>query len=103
MGNNKGLSIASMACGIAGCVLGFTGYGGILGLAAAIVGVVLSKKAVEQGGENNFNKTGKICGFVGIGLSALGLLVAIIICSCYACMAGGAAGADLCASAMSAY
>ena len=31
MENNKGLSIASMACGIAGCVCCWTGWGGILG------------------------------------------------------------------------
>ena len=98
MGNNKGLSIASMACGIAGCVCGVTGWGGILGLAAAVVGVILSKKAVEAGGENNFNKTGKICGWIGIGISAAGLLIAII---CTACMYCGAAAGAL--SSMSGY
>ena len=96
--NNKGLSIASMACGIAGCVCCWTGWGGILGLAAAIVGVILSKKAVEAGGENNFNKVGKITGFIGIGLSAAGLLVAII---CTACVGCGAAASGL--SSISSY
>ncbi len=97
--NNKGLSIASMACGIAGCVCCWTGWGGILGLAAAIVGVVLSKKAVEAGGENTFNKVGKITGFIGIGLSIAGIVVAII---CTACAACGAASSGL-ASALSNY
>ncbi len=90
--NNKGLSIASMACGIAGCVCCWTGWGGILGLAAAIAGVILSKKAVEAGGENTFNKVGKICGFIGIGLSILGIVVAIICTACYGAAACAASG-----------
>ncbi len=94
--NNKGLSIAAMACGIAGLVLCWV-YG--IGLAPAIVGVILSKKAVEQGGENNFNKAGKICGWVGIGLSIAGAAIWITVCACITCQAGAAG----CASALSSY
>ena len=74
MENNRGKSIASMACGIAGLVMGITGYGGILGIVAAIVGMVLSKQAIAEGGENKFNKTGKICSLIAIILSIVGLV-----------------------------
>ncbi len=83
--NNRGKSIASMACGIAGLVLAFGGYSGVLGIAASIVGLILSKQAVAEGGTNNFNKAGKITSMIGIIFSIVGLVIAIACVACGAC------------------
>lgn len=60
----KGLSIASLACGVVGLILSFClGWvGGIL----AIVGLVLGIVAMNKEGRNGMNIAGVITGAIGI-------------------------------------
>lgn len=72
---SKGLSIAAMACGIASiCTFSFI---------PGIVALCLSKKfrRANDGNHNSFSKTGKICGIIGIIISAIVIFVYIIIIS----------------------
>jgi len=82
---NRGKSIASMALGIAGIVFCESG---IVGLVCSIIGMVLSKQAIAEGGENGFNKAGKITSLIGLILSCAGF-VFVIGCAICACIAGG--------------
>lgn len=82
---NRGKSIASMALGIASIALCESG---ILGLVCAIIGMVLSKQAIAEGGENGFNKAGKITSIIGLIVSCIGFVI-VIGCAICACVAGG--------------
>jgi len=78
---NRGKSIASMALGIASLVLCESIVGGIV---CAIIGLVLSKQAIAQGGENGFNKAGKITSTIGLilGCVCVAIYLGCAICSC---------------------
>lgn len=68
----KGLSIASMACGIASiCTFNFI---------PGIVALCLSKnfRRANNGEHNGFSKTGKICGIIGIIVSAIVIFAYIV-------------------------
>ena len=98
----RGKAIASMVLGI----LSLEGIAGvssafgasIVGLALAVVALVLSKQVTEAGPDEataKFAKAGKITGLIGAILSGIGLIVGII---CFACAMSaisslGAAGA----------
>lgn len=72
---SKGLSIASMACGIASiCTLNFI---------PGIVALCLSKnfRRANDGRHNSFSKAGKICGIVGIIVSVIAIFAYIIFIS----------------------
>lgn len=75
----KGKSIASMACGIASCVCFSSGF---VGLACAIVALVLSSGCIKEGYENQFTKVGKITGIIGLILSIIGTVVVIGLAVC---------------------
>lgn len=71
----KGLSIASMACGIASiCLFNFI---------PGIIALCLSKnfRRANNGEHNGFSKTGKICGIIGIVVSVIVIFVYIIFIS----------------------
>lgn len=71
----KGLSIASMACGIASiCTFNFI---------PGIVALCLSKnfRRANNGEHNNFSKAGKICGIIGIIVSVIVIFAYIIFIS----------------------
>lgn len=68
----KGLSIASMACGIASiCTFNFI---------PGIVALCLSKnfRRTNNGEHNGFSKTGKICGIIGIIVSAIVIFAYVV-------------------------
>lgn len=87
----KGKQIASMICGILslegifGCFA--NPISAVIGLALAIVAVVLSSGVKNAGAENGMSKAGFICGIIGLILSAIGLIVGIITCA--VCAAAG--------------
>lgn len=90
---NGGLAIkiVSLALGVeslSGLYFGFLGGAGILGalisLACGIVAFILGKKGLAQGGRCvGLAKAGKICGLIGIILSALGIVIGIIVCAVF--------------------
>lgn len=84
---NRGKSIASMALGIASIVFCESG---VVGLVCAIIGMTLSKQAIAEGGENGFNKAGKICSTIGLIISIIGFVV-VIACAICTCAGAGAA------------
>src|SRR5690554_1662936 len=69
----RGLSIASMVCGIVGLVLSFFLFGFLPALAAVILGHIGMKKEPTAKG---FSLTGLITGYAGLALS---LLVGLIM------------------------
>jgi hypothetical protein len=69
----QGLSIASMICGIAGIVLGFSGFGFFPGVAAIITGHLAQKRQPYARG---FWITGLITGYVS---AVFGLIVGLIV------------------------
>lgn len=70
----RGLSIASMVCGIVGLVLSFFMVGFLPALAAVILGHIGMKKEPTAKG---FSLTGLITGYAGIALSLIVVLIAL--------------------------
>jgi len=70
----RGLSIASMVCGIVGLMLSFFAFGFLPALAAVILGHIGIKKEPTAKG---FSITGLITGYVGIALSLVVVLIAL--------------------------
>lgn len=98
-GQTSGRAIASMVLGIVSLVTCFA-YG-IIGMPCAIIAIILSKKArlaVQDGtapiSSLGMAKAGKICGWIGVGLNSIGLLLLLfyVIFFIFA-LAAGAAGA----------
>lgn len=98
----KKYSITAMVLGIVSILLGCNGilaFGlssngigslsvvAIGGIVCAILSMNFCKKAIAIGGENSFNKTGKITSIIGLIISILGLvggiLCTIVTCSAY--------------------
>ncbi|MDD4511101.1 MAG: hypothetical protein PHY23_09400 [Oscillospiraceae bacterium] len=70
---SKGTAIASLVLGIVSLVLAWFGYFAIVGIVAAIVGIVLSvsaKKALLPQ-EAGIATAGMVCSIVGLCLSAI--------------------------------
>lgn len=76
----KGLSIASMVCGIVSIVLWCFPYLGLpVGIAAVVTGVMANKK-IQQGQADGAGmaKAGLITGIIGIVIAVLMIILAII-------------------------
>lgn len=69
--------IASLVLGILALVCCFTGIGALIGLAAAIVGLVLGAKSrkILPPSENGMATAGWVCSIVALCLCALGVLL----------------------------
>ncbi|MDF2543984.1 MAG: putative rane protein [Herbinix sp.] len=76
----NGKAIASLVLGIVSLVFIFFGYGALLGLAMAIVGLVLGIQAKKENPNNGQAKAGVILCIIGLGLCALSFL------ACVACV-----------------
>lgn len=78
--NSRGLSIASMVCGIisvAACIGAFT-LAGIFILILALVAVILAVQARKLvGGRNGMSTAGLVLGIIGLCLNA-----GILLCTC---------------------
>ena len=91
---SKNISTWSMVLGIASCVIGFMGWGAILGLGLGIAAIILGVKAgkiAPYGKRNGMATAGLICGIVGVCISG-------VVLACTACAAlafGGAACAGM--------
>lgn len=91
---SKNVSTWSMVLGIVSCVIGFLGWGAIIGLGCGIAAIILGVKAgkvAPMGRRNGMATAGLICGIVGTCISG------IVFC-CTACTAitlGSAACAGL--------
>jgi len=83
------LSIVSFILGIVGVIFAFVyGFGLIPGIVAVILGFQAKKK--EPGAPKWMSLTGRITGFVAIGLSLIfGLLGIIAIVACFALLSSG--------------
>lgn len=86
----RGLSIASMVCGIVGVVLSFFFIGFLPALAGVILGHIGRKKEPEARG---FSLTGIITGYVGITLSVFATLITLAAVLIPLWLVGTAAGA----------
>ena len=73
---SKGLSIASMSCGILSLVLCWW-WG--CGLIPAIIALILHGVAVKDRSENQFSKTGKITGIIGLILSIISFIIWLVV------------------------
>ncbi len=93
----KSFAIAGMILGIASVALGYESW--YLGVAAGIVGLILSlqaKKSYEALGQKNGMATaGFILSIVGLGLSALGLVACITCGGCLSAIGTGALASGL--------
>ncbi|MBR3722919.1 MAG: hypothetical protein IKO32_00655 [Lachnospiraceae bacterium] len=76
---NSKKGLISLILGIFSVASGITGFGGILGLIAGIVAMVLSKGALEMNALDKKAKLGKIFGLIGIIISIVGFVTAIIV------------------------
>ncbi|MDR2458312.1 MAG: DUF4190 domain-containing protein [Clostridiales Family XIII bacterium] len=84
----KSLATASFVLGIVAIVCIFTGYGGIVGVAAGIVGLVLGIKANKafEPNKSNYATAGIIMSIIGLAMSAL-VFVACSAIGIYGCAA----------------
>ncbi|MGI6498315.1 MAG: hypothetical protein ACOX0U_05775 [Oscillospiraceae bacterium] len=71
--NNKGKAIASLVLGIVSLIFAWIGYFAIIGIAASIVGIVLSVSAKKTlpPQEAGIATAGMVCSIVGLCLSAI--------------------------------
>ena len=80
---SKNVSTWSMVLGIVSCVIGFLGWGAIIGLGCGIAAIILGVKAgkvAPMGKRNGMATAGLICGIIGTCISG------IVFC-CVACTA----------------
>ncbi len=65
---SSGKAVASLVCGILAIVFAGVPFAGLV---LGIVAVVLASKAIRESGKDGKATGGKVCGFIGIGLSVL--------------------------------
>lgn len=76
----NGKAIASLVLGIVGLVCIFFGYGALLGVICAIVGIILGTAAKKEDPNNGMAKTGVILSIVALALCVITFL------ACVACV-----------------
>jgi len=76
--NNK--AVASLVLGIVSAVCIFFGYGALIGIVCAIVGIVLGINAKKEEPNNSMAKAGVILSVVSLGLCVLSFI------ACVACL-----------------
>lgn len=81
---NDTKAIVSLCCGVLSIITMFTGAGALIGIVAAIVGLIFGIKARKE------NRS--TMATVGIVLSAISLLLCVVVLiGCMACIGGGVA------------
>lgn len=76
----KGMGIASLVLGILGLITCLTGFGAIIGIVLAIIGLVLGSKArkLMPPTERGLATAGWICSIVALCICAAGVLLAVV-------------------------
>lgn len=76
----KNYAVASLVLGIAAIVLVFTGIVAIIGVACGVVGLILGNKArkILPYERRGMATAGFVCSIVGLGICAIGFVVALI-------------------------
>lgn len=76
----RNYSLWSLILGIASIVLVFSGILGIIGIAAGVVGLILGGKARKMlpEGQRGMATAGFVCSIVGLGICAIGVVIALI-------------------------
>jgi Protein of unknown function (DUF2510) len=79
----NGVAVAAMVCGIASVVIGWIPFVVLIGLAAAIVAIVLGivglRRSRTSGAGSGFALTGLITGSVGVLASAVGIVLSVVV------------------------
>ena len=78
-GQGKNWAIACLVLGIVSIVFCVFGYGALLGIIAAIIGLVGSRKAKKGGYKGGIQTAGFVCSIIGLVLCALVFLYCLII------------------------
>ena len=81
---NKNKAVASLVCGIAALVIAWFGWGAIVAIALAIVGIILGIAARKEmpPGTAGMATAGLVCSIIALILST------IVFISCVICFAG---------------
>ncbi|MBD5646065.1 MAG: hypothetical protein HDQ89_00030 [Desulfovibrio sp.] len=76
----KGMGVASLVLGILGLLTCLTGWGAIIGLILAIIGLILGSKArkILPLSDRGIATAGWICSIVALCICAAGLLLAVL-------------------------
>lgn len=76
----KGMGVASLVLGILGLLTCLTGWGAIVGIVLAIIGLILGSKArkIMPLSDRGIATAGWICSIVALCICAAGLLLAIL-------------------------
>ena len=79
----NGLAVAAMVCGIASVVIGWIPFVVAIGLAAAIVAIVLGivglRRSRTSGAGSGFAVAGVITGSIGVLASAVGIVLSVVV------------------------
>ncbi|MGN0342552.1 MAG: DUF4190 domain-containing protein [Roseburia sp.] len=75
-GETKGFAIASMICGIASIIL--MCINGYVGIAAAVVAIVLSVVSNKKIGKNGMAIAGLVCGIVALAIFVVCLIIVAV-------------------------
>lgn len=79
----NGIALAGMVCGIVSLVIGWVPFVGLLGLVAAIVGLILSipglARAKQTGERRSFAIAGIVTSSIGLVVGALGIVFAVVL------------------------
>ena len=75
--NEHGKAVAALVLGIISCVSVFTGIGAIVGVVLGIVGIVLAKKAKDEGNTEGICKAGMILSIIGLCLSGICFIMTV--------------------------
>ena len=77
------LAVGALVCGIVSLVLSW--MGGLLGIAAGIVGIILSIKAKKQGFVGGMNTAGLVLSIIGLAIGGIMFFACTIPTACTAC------------------
>lgn len=84
----KSLATASLVMGICSLVTWWLSWGAIIGLGLGIAAVICGSKAKKEGFIGSMPTAGLVMGIIGIVLSAIGIVCAIVACSALVGLAG---------------
>lgn len=79
----KGLAVGALICGIVALVLSW--MGGLLGIAAGVVGIILSINAKKKGFIGGMNTAGLVMSIIGLALGGLLFFACTLPAACLAC------------------
>lgn len=74
----KGNATASLVLGIISIASTFTGIGAIIGIVLGIIGISQGNKSMKLGFEGGMAKAGKVCSIVGLCISGVVVVFAIL-------------------------